>query len=154
MIKKSLVYVILGITLILSVSLSGCVAPPVEKPVTPVDNYDPNQFATTETTTHDGSGYVTEVTPFETARPVDTKLTYQILPPVTQAPQDIRCRIYTKTQTYAYNGSAFTFNLKNPPMLINYTVIPTNYTYKKVVTSRRGDKAESVRTIDTYSPNS
>ena len=152
--KESLGYLILGIVLILSISLTGCVAPPAEQPVKPVDNYDPNQFASTETTPPGSSGYVTEVTPFVFVTPVDTKVTYNTQPSTTQIPKEKSCRIYTKTNTYAYNGTAFTFNLKNPPMLINYTVIPTNITEKREVTSSFGTKTSSVITIDTYSPNS
>jgi hypothetical protein len=151
---NSLGYFILGITLILIISLSGCVAPPAEQAIKPVDNYDPNQFASTETTAPANSSYVTEVTPFAFVTPADTIITYNTPPPTPETPKDLRCRIYTKTQTYTYNGSAFTFNLKNPPMLINYTVIPTNITEKRVVNAKTGAKAESVITIDTYSPNS
>jgi len=152
--KQSLGYLIVGITLIFLICLTGCVAPPTEPQILPTDNYNPNQFASTGNTTPNGSVYVTEVTPFVFVTPVDTKVTYNLLPPTTQTPKDKSCRIYTKTQTYAYNGSAFTFNLKNPPMFINYTVIPTNITQKRVVTSKIVGTADSVITIDTYSPNS
>ncbi|MDP3522824.1 MAG: hypothetical protein Q8S02_19630, partial [Hydrogenophaga sp.] len=152
--KKLLCPVIIGITLIFLITLTGCVAPPAEQKITPVENYDPNQPAVTETTLPASSGFVTEVTPFEFVKTVDTKVTYSILPAVTEIPQEKSCRIYTKTQTYAHNGSAFTFNLKNPPMFINYTVIPTNITEKREVTSKTGSKTSSVITIDTYSPYS
>jgi hypothetical protein len=151
--KKSLCYLILGIALIISVSLAGCVAPPAA-PVTPIDNYNPNQFPVTENPTPNGSAYVTEVTPFMVVTPVDTRVTYNVMPTVTQIPKEKSCRIYTKTQTYAYNGSAFTYNLKNPPMYSNYSVIPTNYTEKRLVTSRTGTHKEEVLEIDTYSPYS
>jgi hypothetical protein len=149
--KKSLGYLILGIMVIISISLSGCVAPPAEQQITPTDNYDPNQFSSVGTNASNTSVYVTEVTPFMTR--VVTKITYNTLPPTIQIPREKSCRIYTKTQAYAYNGSAFTFDLKNPPMYINYSVIPTNYTEKREVSSKYGNK-ESVIEIDTYSPNS
>ena len=152
--KDSFGYLILGITLILSLCLSGCVAPPAEQQVTPVDNYNPNQFATPGSAASNSSVYVTEVTPFVLVTPVGTRITYSTLPPTTQIPVEKSCLIYAKTQTYAYNGSAFTFNLKNPPMFIKYTVIPTNITEQRVVTSKTGTKEESVIKIDTYSPNS
>jgi hypothetical protein len=142
-----LCYLLLGIILILSVIMTGCLAPPDEQQVKPVDNHSASL-------TPDGSGYVTEVTPFVVVTPLDTRVTYNTLPPTAQIPTEKSCRIFTKTQTYAYNGSAFTFNLKNPPMFINYTVIPTNYTEKRLITSRTGTKEESVIEIDTYSPNS
>jgi hypothetical protein len=152
--KKSLGYLIVGITLIFLVSLTGCVAPPQEQKVTPVDNNNLHQNITMVTTEPSDFTFVTEVTPFERITPVVPTVTYNSLPPTTQIPTEKSCRIYTKTQTYAYNGSAFTFNLKNAPMYINYTVIPTNYTYKKLVTSKIVGKGDSVITIDTYSPNS
>jgi hypothetical protein len=152
--KKSLCYLILGLSVILFISLTGCVAPPAAPPVTPVSNYDPNQLATTQTPVPNGSGYVTEVTPFVLVTAVDTRITYNTLQPVTQTPREKSCRIYTKTQTYAYNGSAFTYDLKNPPMYINYSVIPKNYTEKRLVTSKTGTRKESVIEIDTYSPYS
>ncbi|MDO9325486.1 MAG: hypothetical protein Q7T80_11075 [Methanoregula sp.] len=129
-------------------------APPAEKTVIPAGNYDPSQSTSAETTASTDSAYVTEVTPFVFVTPTETKITYNTTPLPTATPKDIRCRIYTKSQTYLYNGSAFTFNLKNPPMLINYTVIPTNITEKRVVNAKTGSKAESVISIDTYSPNS
>jgi hypothetical protein len=129
------------------------VAPPApEQQIKPIDNYDPNQVTSPETTAT--ISYVTEVTPFEYVTPVAPTITYNELPPVTQIPTEKSCLIYKNTQTYAYNGSAFTFNLKNAPMYINYTVIPTNYTEKREVTSKSGSKADSVITIDTYSPYS
>lgn len=151
---KYIGYFVLGITVIFLVCLAGCVAPPAEQKVVPTDNYDPNQFSSTVTTSIPGSEYVTEVTPFAFVTPAESKITYNTQQPTPKVPENINCRIYTKTQKYAYNGSAFTYDLKNPPMLINYTVIPTNITTKKLVTERSGSKAESVITVDTYSPNS
>lgn len=150
--RNSFGYVTLGILLIICLCLSGCVAPPVEKTIKPIDNYNPDIVTTPETTAT--LSYVTKVTPFEFVTPVAPTLTYTELPPVTQIPREKSCLIYSITQTYAYNGSAFTFNLKNAPMYINYTVIPTNYTEKRSVTSRSGGKKDSVISIDTYSPYS
>ena len=62
---------------------------------------------------------------------------YTTFLPTTQIPADITCRIHSKSAAYGYNGSAFTFNLKNPPMYINYTVVPTNVTVNKVYTDHR-----------------
>jgi hypothetical protein len=98
--------------------------------------------------------YVTEVTLYIPATPASRAITYATLPPVTQNPRDKSCRILSKTQTYADNGTAFTFNLKNPPMYIVYSVIPTNITEYHVV--QQGDKSqtESVIAVDTYNPAS
>ncbi len=152
--KQLLGYCIVGIMVILSVSLTGCVAPPTEQQVTPAGNYDPNQVASSGTAAPGSSNFVTEVTPFVIVTPVDTRATYTALAQTTPIPVEKSCRIYTKTQTYAYNGSAFTFDLKNPPMLINYSVIPTNYTKKREVSSRSGSNNDIVVSTDMYSPNS
>lgn len=52
----------------------------------------------------------------------------------TPIPADATCAIWSKTATYAYNGFAFSFSQKNPPMFINYTVIPKNVTANHVFT--------------------
>ena len=48
------------------------------------------------------------------------------------------CLIYLNTQFYSYNTTAVSFDLKNPPMYINYTVIPFNITVNKYVQSHQG----------------
>jgi hypothetical protein len=141
-----LCYVLSGILVILCICMTGCLSP-AEPQVKPVDNHSVSL-------TPDPSGYVTVVTPFVQVTPLDTRVTYKTMPPTAQIPTEKSCRIYMKSLAYAYNGTAFTFNLKNPPMFINYTVIPTNYTEKRLITSRSGTKEESVIEIDTYSPNS
>lgn len=71
----------------------------------------------------------------------------------TPLPPDITCSIYSKTTAYAYNGSAFTFSQKNPPMFINYTLIPKNVTVNKVYTDTNTDKTMT-RTYSDYSTSS
>lgn len=46
------------------------------------------------------------------------------------------------------------FNLKNPPMYINYTVIPTNISGIKEVTSQFGSKQVEDIAYNTYDPQS
>jgi hypothetical protein len=73
----------------------------------------------------------------------------------TQAPPDMPCSIYSKSAAYGYNGSAFTFDLKNPPMYINYTVVPKNVTVNEVYSSRYSStkgRTETV-TFSDYSPS-
>jgi hypothetical protein len=76
------------------------------------------------------------------------------MPAITPIPEDRSCLINLTSQPYGYNGSAFAFNLKNPPMYINYSVIPTNITGKKVVKSRTLTNVDVVVTYDTFSPSS
>ncbi len=71
----------------------------------------------------------------------------------TPIPQDMTCSIFSKTAVYAYNGSAFTFSQKNPPMFINYTVIPKNVTVNKVVTDPNSGKTQTI-TFSDYSTSS
>jgi len=70
--------------------------------------------------------------------PTDGTETPVVTTPRTPIPLDATCSIYTKTGAYAYNGTAFTFNQKNPPMFINYTVIPKNVTKTQVSTEAFG----------------
>jgi hypothetical protein len=71
----------------------------------------------------------------------------------TPIPQDMTCSIFSKNAAYAYNGTAFSFNQKNPPMFINYTVIPKNVTVNKVYTDSN-TKQTVTKTFSDYSPSS
>lgn len=57
----------------------------------------------------------------------------------TPIPEDITCSIFSKTAAYAYNGTSFSFTQKNPPMFINYTVVPKNVTVTRVYTENIKD---------------
>ena len=147
-----------AILLILVLTAAGCIAPPTgssapSKTVSSI--YNPLQPATTPTTP---KSYVTEVTPFETGIPLGvepiTTQGYSVFPIPSPVPEDLTCLIYTKSQTYAYNGSAFSFNLKNPPMFIEYSVIPKYITVHKMVASRTGSKGENLITYTDISPDS
>jgi len=71
----------------------------------------------------------------------------------TPIPQDMTCSIFSKNAAYAYNGTAFSFIQKNPPMFINYTVIPKNVTVNKVYTDSN-TKQTITKTFSDYSPSS
>jgi hypothetical protein len=68
----------------------------------------------------------------------------------TPLPADITCSVYSKSAVYAYNGSAFSFSQKNPPMFINYTVIPKNVTVNRVYTDSNTKKTRTL-TYSDYS---
>lgn len=143
-------YLVYSLAVIFLLAVAGCVAPPKESPVTPVDLYNPNQTNTTTT-----PAYVSEVTIADYAPATTTPLGYTTFLPTTRIPSDITCRIYTKSAAYGYNGSAFTFDLKNPPMYINYTVIPTNVTVNRSYQSNTaGNKRFETLTYSDYSPQS
>lgn len=148
-------YLVFAVAIIAIIVISGCVAPPKDTSTGATYTYNPGA-ATTETTS--SSSFVTEVTPYvnaqNTAASQTETLGYHSFTTPTPPPADRSCRIYTKTQSYLYNGTAFTFNLKNPPMYINYTVIPTNITVNKAATSQYGSKQDVTYQFSTYDPQS
>jgi len=145
-----------GLLIILLLCSAGCVTPP--KPgtgsttsVTPSGSSQGTQEPTVSQI------YVNEVTPFETVilPGMETPTSgYSIFSESTPIPQDQSCLINLKTQVYSYNKTAFAFNLKNPPMFINYSVIPTNITVTKLVTLKTGSKGEQTIRYSDYSPYS
>lgn len=144
--NESLGYLVLVITLILAISISGCVAPPAELKVKPIDNYDPNLVSTPVTTETPVSGYVTVETPYITLEPVSASnstdsLVYRTLPPVTQIQDDYVLIYSVKKQPFAYNKTAVSFDLKNPPMLIDFDVTAANITGQRSMTGRTGSDA-------------
>lgn len=143
-----LVYTLVVISLLV---LAGCVAPPTENASTPLNLYDPNQFAN-NTTTQSVSAFVTEVPLSDYTLTTTTPKGFTTFLPTTQIPADITCRIHEVNLT-SYNGSAFLFNLKNPPMYIHYSVIPTNITVNKVFTDSFTKKTKTL-TFSDYSPQS
>lgn len=147
--KEKCLYLVCSLGIILVLATAGCVAPPTETPATPVDLYNPNQFATNNSSAT--SSFVSEVTltdSHSTTQPVG----YTTFLSTTRIPSDITCRIYQKSM-YGYNASAFIFNLKNPPMYINYTVVPTNVTVNRVFTDTNTKKTTTL-TYSDYSPQS
>jgi hypothetical protein len=141
------------LAIILLLVCSGCVAPPSENASTPIDLYNPNQFATPTNNGASGPGFVTEI-PLEFTAQTTNPSGYTTFLPTTQIPADITCRIYSLNLT-GVNGSAFLFDLKNPPMYISYTVVPKNETVTKVYTENILNKKETKTYIfSDYSPQS
>jgi hypothetical protein len=104
---------------------------------------------TTQTTITTAPRYVTEATPFLTITP--TIIPHRTFNPVTPIPEDLNCLIYSTKQSFVRNKTAFSFNLKNPPIYINYSV--SNYpmvTRTKVVTLK--DNSEETITYTTIDP--
>jgi len=69
---------------------------------------------------------------------------------------DVWVEIYRSKQYYSYNTTAFSFDLKNPPMLIHFYLQPVNVTGKKIVVKHYGLDIETTEevTFDYYSPYS
>lgn len=146
--KQNVICLLCCISVILIVVASGCITPPKENATTlkkgTSAGANPLSPETTPTPT-----YVAEVTPFEKTIPTTESHTMLTSAP---APQDQYCRIYSTTNTYAYNKTAVAFDLKYPPMYINYTVKPSNVTYKDVIDRKITGKGEEEITVDKYSP--
>jgi hypothetical protein len=153
--KQKYLYLLYTLAIILALLTAGCVAPPTETPTTPVDLYNPNQFATNNSSSTTPS-FVSEITITNVGPSATKPLGYTTIIPRTPIPEDITCLLYAKSAAYSYNGSAFTFNQKNPPMYINYTVIPENVTVNKVFTDyTAGENKRTVTwTYSDYSPQS
>jgi len=134
---------ILGIVLLFSVSISGCIAPPAEKPGIPAGTYEPDQPVSAQSTTPTPiTGFVTIETPYVTLEPVSAPdanpATYHTLSPITPVPEDYVVIYSITNQPFAYNKSAVSFDLKNPPMLIDFDVLAGNITGERTYTGRSG----------------
>jgi len=135
----------------------GCVTPPSGTTTSSTSSgyYATDTYAS-ETTA--APAYVTQVTPFTTSGPDDQTRSSGVnaYATPTPLPEDLSCLIYLNTQYYSYNTTAITFDLKNPPMYINYSVKPFNITVNKVVSSRSGTTNGQTQTItfSDYAPYS
>jgi hypothetical protein len=85
--------------------------------------------------------------------PTDNFENAPVATPRTPIPPDITCSIFSKTAAYSYNGTSISFNQKNPPMFINYTVIPKNVTVNRAYTDTNTDKTKTL-TYSDYSTSS
>ncbi len=143
------------ILLILIIAAAGCVTPPKGTSSSSTSG----GYYSTETGTPETTGtpqYVTVVTPYSVGTQENSTSASGANPYVTPTPplEDRSCLIYFNTQNYAFNTTAITFDLKNPPMYINYTVVPTNVTVNKWIQERSGSKNEVTYTYSDYAPYS
>jgi len=145
-IRSGTIYAVLVVILVLSTA--GCVAPPQEN--TTFNPLAGQNKTTLETPTP--LSYVSEVTLSEYAQTTPTTSGYTTFGTTTPIPADITCRIY-RLDLFGYNGTAFLFNLKNPPMYIQYSVVPTNVTVNRVYTDPFSKETKTL-TRSEYSPNS
>lgn len=154
---KNIHYQILTILCIFSILMtSGCVAPPEETAVKgPTDLYDPNQFATSTTVAGQNPGLLATATPFGTTS--TPTMGYNVMQTQTLIPEDMVCLIDLTNFNTALetNRTAKTFDLKNPPMYINYTINkPYNVTGTRISTSKTGAKTEERIRYSYYNPHS
>lgn len=143
--KENYLYPIFAMVVILAIFTAGCVTPPQENP-TPVSSNHTTTKATTKQPDYVAVVSLTDNAASSTIQPQG----YSTFIPATQIPEDITCRIHA-VNLFGYNGTGFIFDLKNPPMFINYTVVPKNETNIRVFTEN--GKTRTL-TESIYSPNS
>lgn len=155
MIKPS--SILLSLFLIALLILAGCVAPPKETSTAGTSNTNSHSGASPVATTTppltptSGAVYVTVVTPTPAFTSNIEPQGYSEFTTLTMPPEDRSCRIFTHTQTFTHNGTAFTFDLKNPPMYITYKVTPSEIAVRKVSTHSI-NKTEYLLKYNTYDP--
>ena len=117
-------------------------------------NYYATKTSSSETPTP--PAYVSEATPFMTSNPGAQTNNPGYNPYATPTPiaADLSCLIYDHTQFYSYNTTAVSFDLKNPPMYISYSVVPFNITVNKVVRSPQGGDSWITLQYSDYAPYS
>lgn len=144
--NEKYLYLICILAIISAIFATGCVTPPQE-------NTKNITYKTgTKTMTKQATYYVTVVTSPQNASPAIQPQGYSTFLPTTEIPEDITCSIYTVSLS-GFNQSGFVFNLKNPPMYINWTVVPKNVTVNKVFTDPTTKKTKTLQYSD-YSTNS
>jgi hypothetical protein len=140
-----------GICTLLVILSAGCVAPPKDVPASPQLTPDPGLIPqSTPSVTPTLPLYVTIVTPYEETPPT-TRPQMTTLPTLIG---DDYILIYGGVQYYAYNKTAIAFDLKNPPMMINFTVKTYNVSGTQIVRSRSGggDTKEDTVSYSYYNP--
>jgi len=130
---------IFPVVIIVLVIASACVAPPKPAPSANSSTGTSSQTGATGSavTTTPTPQYVTIETPFVTPTRTMQTPDIPITPTATPVP-DVWVEIYRSKQYYSYNATAFSFDLKNPPMIIHYYLQPVNVTGKKVIVHHYG----------------
>jgi hypothetical protein len=145
------------IVIIVLVVASACVAPPKPAPSANSSTGTSSQPGATGSTvtTVPTLQYVTIETPFVT--PIRTLPIPEITMTPTATPvPDVWVEIYRSSQYYSYNTTAFSYDLKNPPMIIHFSLQPVKVTGKKIVVKHYGLDIETTEEVkyDYYSPYS
>jgi hypothetical protein len=126
--NEKIIAVVFSIALILSLSVSGCISPPIETPLKTTTNKPTVVQTTLKVTTPTATPtYVTISTPYMTPEPTST-LVYRTVPIISPVKEDYVIIYSTKNQPFVYNKTAVSFDLKNPPMLIDFKLADTNIT--------------------------
>jgi hypothetical protein len=147
--KEKYLYLTCALAIIFLLFTAGCITPPQEN-ATKVSGKTNTTNVKMTTVQHT---YVTEVTLSDYAQSTLGSSGYTTFLPTTQIPTDMTCLIHS-INLFGYNGTAFIFNLKNPPMFINYTVVPRNITKSDVYTVRSGTYVPTTTVGEGYIPKS
>lgn len=115
------------VVLILILAVSGCISPPIETPLkTSTTKTAVGQPSLTVSTIATPI-YVTIATPYLTPEP-SSRVTYQTVPIISPVMEDYVVIYSIRNQPFAFNKTAVSFDLKNPPMLIDFQLTNTNIT--------------------------
>jgi hypothetical protein len=95
--------------------------------------------------------YVTPATPYPTASPTVAKPTFS--KPTESEASDPYVTLYNKTSWYNYTTDAYSFDLTQPPLLIDFWVDPVMIKRDKYATSTYGDKDWTKYQQEYPSPN-
>lgn len=140
-------------------SVTGCVAPPVEQQDKPGSDSTTSQLNPPGTIVPTTPPiYVTIETPYVTMASTSASNTtnsngYHTFPSLTQIPEDYVIIYSVKKQPFAYNKSAVSFDLKNPPMLIDFTLSVTNTTRNVAGDSRVLSNEFTTVQVNDFDPN-
>jgi hypothetical protein len=119
---------IFPIIIMVLVVVSACVAPPKPNTTTSSTSGGTSQSGTGQSLIKNTTfQYITIETPYQT--PTTPGTTQRIVAAnLTTIPPVEWVEIYRTTQVFSYNKTAISFDLKNPPMLIHFNVMPINVT--------------------------
>jgi len=150
--KEGILQLCLVLILLFALSSAACVAPPAagNKSAGFWGGGSGSGSAATSSVTQTPA-YVTIVTPYggisqKTAAPTLT----------TPVPEEW-VHIYSIDQNFTYNKTvAVAYTLKNPPLLINFSLIPVNVTRNVTVTKHYGtdQESEEILRFEIYHPSS
>ncbi len=148
--EQGILYFCSVVLVLAFVSASACVAPPAPSGAQSAGSpgsASPGAGAPV-TTVGTTPMYVTIETPYG-ATPQRTA----VPTPITAPPEEW-VKIYRQTRSFGYNKTAISFTVKNPPMVVNFSVKPVNVTGTKIIFRGKVTQTEETVTYDYYSPYS
>jgi hypothetical protein len=146
---------LLGFILIVCILSCACIAPPRENPggssgTTGTATGNPTPTPTVTTTTVIDTNFLTPVTPFpsEGATPIPTP---RNLPNPTPVPANY-LTVYNNEVAFKYNTVAYSYDLTDPPLIINICIKPLIITRDIWYQSRSGSKEDVTEKQTIVSP--